>query len=816
MNKIISQDKLNLDALFFKMKKSWVWIALSISIALAIAFLYLKYTNPVYNVSASLVVESESSGSRQASELLMDMKGPSFKGINIEDEIGKLQSYSMIEQAINNLDFHVSYYKTPGSLINTLGDVQTVELYHQSPFHVVIDFNAYQLINTPVVVEVLTKDKAKISIMQKEARLYDFSRDEQVGVIENLKYEKIIDVRKPYQDKYFSFMLNIDEESIPEMAEGKYYFTINRTPDLVKSYQGKLLVEPLNRDARILTLLVEGETPEKEMNFLNTLMDVYIEQDLENKNVTGVRTIDYIDDQLSTITDSLNKAELALESFRTSNRIMDIGFASSTVFEKLDRLEQEKAQSEIQLRYYNNIMKYLKSDRDFSEIVSPSAVGVSDPVLNSLIIELNRLYQQKAGMSISAHSDNPQIRSLDQQIESARGSLIENLNNLVKSTQSTLAYINQQVNQIERNIATLPASERKMIDLQRKFDFNDQTYSFFLQKKAEASIALATNTSDRKIIDKAMIGGKVAPNTNFVFLIAFLAGLLIPVGAIVARDSFNNKIMNKDDLRDSSDIPILGVVTHTSNKNVFDLYTNRKSALADSFNAIRLNLKYFSPDKNSKVIGITSSISGEGKTFFAINLALEYAVAGNRTLVIGSDLRKPKIQEYLRGVVNLKKGVGLSTFLANQASLEEIVNKTPIKNLDVIPAGPIPPNPLDLLASDRMKILLNEVKPYYDSIVLDTPPVGYVSEYLLLKDLTDINIFIVRYNYTTRQSLTEINELFEKRKIKNICFVFNDVNFSESYEYGYRAKAGEYYSRKSKKNFTINMNLPRKKDLTVK
>ncbi len=808
MNKIITQDKINLEILFFKMRKAWFWIALSLFTALAIAVLYIQYTNPVYEISSSVIIEDESSGPRKADELLtaMDVRGIS-KGISIEDEVGKLQSYSMIHKVIDRVDFHVSYYETPNIWLNLLTDVKTVELYREAPFSIILDYNYPQLTDAEIEVELLTKDKVKIIVNAKDAALYDFQQMKQVATVNNLKYEKIIDINSPYQDKYLNFQVSLVDEPETAFNNSKYTFKINKTHDLIKQYQAKLVAYPLEKTSRILVLTVEGEVPQKEINFLNALTDVYIEHDLQAKNNTGEKTIEFIDNQLNTITDSLNKAELALENFRTTNRVMDIGYASSTIFQKLERLEQEKSDNELRLRYYQNIHDYLKNDRDFSEMVSPSAVGIADPVLNSLIIELNRLYQQKAAMKVGATQDSPNIRAIDSQIQNAKASLIENLNNLINTGRSTISHINAQINTIEGNIMKLPANERRMVDLQRKFDFNDETYNFLLQKRAEAAIALATNSPDRKMVDNALISRLTSPNKNFAILIAVILGLFLPIGVIVAKDSFNNKIASKSDLKSISDIPILGVVTHSSSKNVFDLYTNRKSSLADSFNAIRLNLKYFSLEKDNKVIGITSAISGEGKTFFSINLALEISVAGNRTLIIGCDLRKPRMQEYLGGVVNLKKGIGLSTFLANQASIEDVINKTPIKNLDVIPAGPIPPNPLDLLGSDRMKSLIEGVKPYYDYIVLDTPPIGYVSEYLLLKELTDTNIFIVRHNYTTSASLMDINELYENKKIKNLCFVLNDVRFADSYEYGYKSKANYYYSKKEgKKGFTININ----------
>jgi capsular exopolysaccharide synthesis family protein len=807
MNKIITKDKINLEVLLFKLKRSWLWIGAFLFAMLAIAMIYIKYTNSVYEVSASVLVDNESTGPRKANELLtaMDIKGT--RGINIEDEIGKLQSYSMIENVINRLDFQVSYYETPNIWINTLTDYQSTELYQNSPFNIIIDYNSPQLVDVPIIVEFVARDKVKIKIDSRKANLYDFRNSKTIGVVTNLKYEKIIDIRQPYQDNYLSFQFNPSEDMDRAINDSKYHFVINRTDGLISRYQRKLDVTTLKRDSRILILTLAGEVPQKEMNFLNTLIDLYIEHDLEAKSLTGIKTIDFIDNQLKTITDSLSRAELALQNFRSSNRIMDIGYASSTVFQKLERLEQQKSETELRLRYYQNISNYLKNDRDFSEMVSPSAVGINDPVLNSLIIELNRLYQQRAALRVSATEETPAYQAISHQIQNSKASLIENVNNLLANASEDIGHVNNQIRIIEGNIQQLPASERKMVDLQRKFDFNDQTYSFLLQKRAEAAIALATNYSDRKPVDYAMIGPMVAPNKNFAILLAVLLGLFIPMGIIIARDSFNNKIMSRNDLKSFSDIPILGVVTHSTSKNVFDLYTNRKSSLADSFNAIRLNLKYFSLEKDHKVVGVTSAISGEGKTFFSINLALELSVAGNRTLIIGSDLRKPKMQEYLGGVVNLKKGIGLSTFLANQASIEDVINKTPIKNLDVIPAGPIPPNPLDLLGSERMKSLIESIKPFYDYIILDTPPIGYVSEYLLLKELTDTNIFIVRQNYTTSNSLLEISELYENKKIKNLCFVLNDVNFSDSYEYGYKSKANYYYSRKEgKKGFTINLN----------
>mgnify|MGYP001096077932 CR=1 FL=1 len=799
--KIFQGEKIDFSFLFFQIKKYWYWFLLIGIFSVAIAYLYSKYSPSIFTVKSSVLLDDVSTGSRKAEELLSMMSIQSQSRINIEDEMAKLQSYSLMREVMERLNFSVTYYEVPNIWVNSFTEFVVYEAYEDAPFRIVLDPSANQLVDVPIYITPRGGNKFLLEIESKEGRIIKYDTENTIKKIPELNYSAEIEAGKVFSNEIINFELQITDSTKFLTDESKYFFTINSLDKLTVQHQNKLAVSQFSRDARILNLSIDGPVISKNLNFINTLMDVYISRDLKEKNVTGQKTVDFIQNQLSDISDSLRQAEVALENFRTSNRIMDIGFASSNVFEKLDRLEQQKSETEIRVKYFDNMLEYLENEQDISEVISPSAVGIEDPVLSSLIIELNKLNQQKSAINFNSRKDNPALQAINSQISSAKNALIENLRTLISSSKINLNYVGQKIAEIEGNIRSLPANERRLVDLQRKFDFSDKTYDFFLEKRAEAVITLATNSPDIKVLDFAKSFGPIAPNKKINYLIAIFLTGIIPLGFILVKDVTNEKILDKSDIKAQTNIPVLGVVARGSEKRIIGIVNNRTSALAESFVNIRLNLNYFAVEDRQKIIGITSNISGEGKTFFSANLCAEFAINGIRTILIGADLRKPQLFKYFK---NSKHG--LATYLANTSTLDETIQESGIKNLDVITSGSIPPNPAELIGSEKMKILIEQLKERYDYIVIDTPPIGFVSEYLVLKDYTNVNIYVVRYNYSNKKSLQLIDEHYKTGKIKNLNIVLNDVDFTKSYAYNYKTKGGYYYNKEKPKKFLVNIN----------
>ncbi|PRY11244.1 capsular exopolysaccharide synthesis family protein [Pontibacter ummariensis] len=789
MKKNKKDHEIDLKNWLFKFKSKWYLFVAFALVSLAFAYVYVKTSPRVYEFKSTLLLGDQQTGSKKAQELLEVLQVQS-KGIKVEDEIGLLQSAEVIKQALKQLDFSVAYYKVTDHWLNNFGDLIVEEQYESAPYLVNLDTTSYQLVDVPLVVRVLDDKTYEISIEGKDVSRYDFRQHSVVEALPEVNFKKQLKFGEPYKSKFLSF--TIERNDMEDMAPGKeYFFVINSLESLVKQQQAALQVAPIEREARVLVLKTRGSIPEKQLTFLNKLMETYVARDLEEKNQNGLKTLEFIDSQLATLTDSLRRSKQALSSFRSSNRIANINVQSNISYEKLSQLEAERARLNTDKAYYETILDQVQNGNGIAQSVSPTVAGIQSPILNNLFLQLADLNQKKAGYRVTATADNPMLRKIEGEIESTRGAIVANLKNLIRSANISINDVNRRISGIESNLASLPENERKLMDLQSESEFIDKKYDFLLAKRSEAAIALATNTTDKKIVDQASMMGNTPVNVKpkMIYLLALLIGLAIPAGFIVLMDNVDNTIQGKDDLSNTTNIPFLGVVAHGSKADKLAVQNTPRSAIAESFRSIRINLQYLMSNSNFKVIGITSSVSGEGKTFCSVNLSSELALSGKRVVLIESDMRKPTFTNYF----NASKATGLSSFLTQGLPLQEVVQKTQLDNLDVIPCGPIPNNAIQLLELPKMQELIDLLKDEYDYVVIDTPPIGFVSEYFVLMRHMDVNLYVVKHKYTDKDLLTQVNELYAAKKIKNIYMIINDLNYSNTYEYGYKRKAKYYY-----------------------
>ena len=421
-------------------------------------------------------------------------------------------------------------------------------------------------------------------------------------------------------------------------------------------------------------------------------------------------------------------------------------------------------------------------------------MGIDDPLLNSHILELTKLYSQLDIISVNSKQGHPLVKSIKKQIKSTKEKLIENIENIISTSELTLEDINSRIVELESVIGDLPQNERILLNIQRKFNLNENIYNYLLEKRAEASITKASNISDHKVIDMPRLESNlpIKPNTTLIYVISIMLGFFLPSIIISIYYLFNNKIIDKKDIDEITSVPLIGKIMHNdSGYNLVNI-NSPKSAIAESFRSIRTNIQYLASDKIEKVICITSSIGGEGKTFVAMNLASIFSITRGKTILIGADMRKPKIFNDF----NLSNDVGLSSYLSNQNTKDEVIQKTEFENLDIILSGPIPPNPSELLSLEKMKDFIEELKKTYKHINIDTPPNGLVTDGLVLMKYSDINIYVVRQNFTTKEMLNNFNETIIKNNVLNMNLIVNDISndkTSHGYGYGYGNTYGYGY-----------------------
>ncbi len=789
MKKNNKSHEIDLKSWLFKFRSKWYLFALFSLIALSVAYVYVKTSQRVYEFKSTLLLGDQQTGSKKAQELLEVLQVQN-KGIKVEDEIGLLQSAEIIKQTLQQLDFTVAYFKVTDHWLNKAGNLVIEEQYDSAPYTVQLDSASHQLVDVPIFVKVVDKDSYELSIDAENVSRYDFQKHSTIESIPEVKLTKVLKFGEPYNSKHLNFTLKYND--FEDLAPGKeYYFVINSLESLVKQQQAYLEVAPIEREARVLTLKTKGSIPEKQLAFLNKLMDTYVANDLEEKNQNGQKTLEFIDNQLATLTDSLRQSKQALSSFRSNNRISNISVQSNISYEKLSQLEIERARLNTDKEYLETILDQVQNGNGIAQSVSPTVAGIQSPILNDLFLQLADLNQKKAGYSVTATADNPMLRKIEGEIANTRSAIEANIKNLVRSTNISINDVNKRISRIEGQLASLPENERKLMDLQSETEFIDKKYDFLLEKRSEAAISLATNTTDKKVVDHASMVGNAPVNVKpkMIYLLALLLGLAIPAGFVILMDNVDNTIKGKEDLSGITNIPFLGVIAHGDKSEKLAVQNMPRSAIAESFRSVRINLQYLMSNSDFKVLGVTSSVSGEGKTFCSVNLSTELAMSGKRVVLIESDMRKPTFSNYF----DVSQSVGLSSFLTQGLPLNEVIHKTAIDNLDVIPCGSIPQNAIQLLELPKMQELIDMLKFEYDYVVIDTPPIGFVSEYFILMKYMDINIYVVKHKYTDRNMLEQVNELYASKKIKNIYMLINDLDYSNTYEYGYKQKAKAYY-----------------------
>ncbi|WMJ73258.1 polysaccharide biosynthesis tyrosine autokinase [Cytophagaceae bacterium ABcell3] len=783
----IQEGTIDYKQLGMRFASRWYVFVISLAISYGLCELYLRYQENVYQVNSKLLIKDDGKNMRGLGGL--DMFGDQK---NLHNEIGIIRSFDMMYRVMSELDFDISYYHE--------GKILTNELYKDAPFRVVPDSGSPQIIQVPFYITILS---ANTFVLEAEApngaSLHNLETQQSEGRLEPFTLKKKCTFGEPVSLENTSFTVYL-KNPYYQQGDGKNYFYINDRNRLAHQYKNRLQVGPASKESSIINLAVSGPALKKEIDFVNKVAEVYLQSGYDEKVQIASSTISFIDDQITQVSAALKNAEGEMEDFRASHRVMNLGATAEEAYAKLERFENEKSNVLLELKYYDYIQDYVRSNKDMREVVVPSAIGIADPVLNKLIGELIQYKAERTQLEETSTEKNPYLRALDRKIDYTMKSLEESIKNVINGTRVTLKDLNTRITSIERTVNSLPKTERMLLDIQRRFNLNDHLYNFLLERKAEAGITKASTQIDHKILEKASLlnSFKIAPKEDSIKIAFFSLAFLLPIIGIFLRDFLNDKIQSREDIENNTEIPVLGTVGHSRKDSQLVVHEQPKSAIAEAFRSIRVNMQYLG--KGQKVIAITSTISGEGKTFTSMNLASVFAISGKKTVLIGGDLRKPRIHQDFK----LSNDIGLSTFLAGKAALEEIIHPTGVDCLDIICSGPVPPNPGDLLQVPRMEGLIEALKKSYDHIIIDTPPVGLVADALLLMRYSDVNLYIVRHKYTAKKMLEKVDTLHAEGKLDNVSIIINDLcerdaRYGYGYSYGYYTNYGYDASEEKKK-----------------
>ncbi len=770
------EQPLNIKEFLFKILSKWYWFAICGFLGLSLAWINNRYSASIWQVEASVLV-SDGSKTPGVDNLFASLS--LGKTVNMDNHIGLLKSYNLNRQAIENLGWRTSWFGE--------GRFVDQEYYNNEPYKVIEPeevFKPEEEINSadiPVSVTVLSEDSYRINckfdLKTADGRVIpiDISQEGKLGV--------------PFVSPNIRFTLSKGHFN-PEPGTN-CYFWFNDMNSMALSYRAKLSVNLTTKTSEILQLTVRGSQPAREVDFLNQLSEVFIQFGLREKNRTSENTVQFIDAQLAGIADSLRIAGQSFTNFRSENQILDLSQEGGIVMNRLEKLETEKAISEMRLVYYRSLKTYISSASGMKQAVSPSVIGITDPSLNTMVLKLGELYSRREVLTYTAQDENPAIVMLDKEIQSTRSSLGENLSNLESNAVTELKDLKARIEDVNRSVSQLPRTEQKLINIKRRFDVNNDLYTFLLTKRAEAAITRASNVADAQMIDKARLqtASIVGPNKRLNLLIGLMLGLGLPLIIILLTDFFNDTIKSREEVERATTIPIVGMIGHNIYDKEFAVTEHPRSAIAESFRGLRTNLQYILREQVQNVIGVHSAIPGEGKSFVSLNLACIIAMNKKKVLLVAVDMHKPRL--------NLIFGMdhhqdGLSTYLINQNKFSEIVHPTLVENLSYVSSGPIPPNPAELLENGGFERFIAEAKVAFDYVILDNPPVSIVTDGNISGRYSDANLFLLRQGYSHKAQVKFIDQLAAKDTMQQICIVLNDLK-AENYGYGYKYGNTGYY-----------------------
>ncbi len=752
---------------------NWLWIAAALFLALAIAYLYNRYSQRLYSVTSTLLIkEQQTTGAIANMEQIF--AGNVYNPYpNLEDEVAILKSYTLNYRVIEEMpELHVAYVPVGRN------GIQGQRTYLTSPF-VLKKISGDQPAGAHMTIRFTAPDTYTLEVNEDEIRNrglvtstdeFDNDREYKTGEI---------------FDRYGFYFILDRRDSLKQIEAGTRWLVWFESPEiLANTYRSALKVESVEDYASVFNLSFEGYSPQQGVDYLNTLMRMYILQGMEWKSRAADNTIQFIEAQLGLISDSLKIAENSMEDFRLNNRFVDLTLEGTLVLERLERLEGEKNALDMQMQYYNYLLDYLKARDATENIISPSVMGVTDPMLIKLVTEFSTMQQQRKQTAFAVSDRSPQVEMLDRELEDARAALRENVNSAISQLKLSTENVNGRIAAVEKELNRLPGTERRLIGIQRKFDLNNSVYTYLLERRAEAGIAKASQITDNRIIDDAMVQNsvRVKPMEMKNYLMAMLLGLLVPMALIVIFDLMNNKIIGRHDIERLTKAPIIGYISH-SDYHVEDPVAEKPgSTLAESFRAVRTSLAFYTGQTESPVIVISSPVSGEGKTFVSVNLATIISMMNRKVLIVGLDLRKPRVHAILKA----GNGHGMSQFLSGSATFDEVIIPTAIENLWFAPSGPVPPNPAELIGSPKMAEFIAMARERFDTVIIDTPPVGIVTDALLLSQLANVTLFVVRQRYTSRGSVQLLDEIYRKGEMTNVAIVVNDISATGYYGYGLR------------------------------
>ena len=771
-NQLPKDEGLDISKLLPKIIRKWPLILLSVIVCLGIAYLYLRYTTPMYRISARVLVNDEKKGGNvlgAAADALGDLGGLLGTKSTVDNEAEILQTRYLMEQVVKDMHLNIAYFKK--------GRVNDIEIY-KSPFTVQFVAAEDTIKATGFELALLKNNKLSLKSGVLDT-VVDFN-----GKVTFPKVGTFIITKTPGQ-------LFAEDE--------RYKFSIVSIDEKVAGLMNDLNVSVGNKLITVIDLSINHPIPKKGEDILTELINKYVQGNIDDKNEVADSTIKFIRNRLAFISSELGDLEGNIQGFKQKNNLADMTEQSKLLVQNTSSFMNELSKVETQLSILSSLQEYLKDES--GNRVLPSSILPGDMVFTALIDKYNALLLDRDRRLLGVTETNPVITNLDKQIKNMRTDMLANLISTKNGLEITKAKLEGQMKSAEGKVQQVPATERNYLNLARQQQIKQELYIYLMQKSEETAISKTSNIANSRTIDPPKSEFKpFSPKKSVVALVGLFMGLGIPIGIIYLLEVLNNKINTKEDITEATEVPILGEISHSDDSANLAVSDNSRSAISEQFRALRTNLSFYHNDnEKTKVILLTSSMSGEGKSFVAINLGNVLAITGKRVLLMELDLRKPGMS----GKLNTSNGVGFTNYVVDKSlTSKDIVKPLDIhEDLFIVSSGPIPPNPAETLLNSRTKELIDELRPQFDYIIIDAPPIGIITDAQLLEPHADVCLYLVRHKFTLKNQLHIVDDLFRTKKMKKIGIVINDIVLSDSYAYGYGYGYGSYGEEIAKKGF---------------
>ena len=774
-----SEEQINIQEILFRYLIHWPWFIVSVIVCVAAAWGYLRLTTPVYNISATVLIKDEKKGggANMSSELeKMGMNGFVSSSGNIENEIEVLSSRTLAREVVSSLGLFVTYMDEDR--------FPKRELYRTSP--VLVSLTPQEADKLPQTMEVGMSLQPS-GVMDVQIR---------VGEKEYRKRFEKLPAVLPTDEGTIAFFTNNDTLSPigPESVTKERHITayINRPFSVAKGYAGSLSIIPTSKATSVVTVSLKNSNTQRGKDYIDKLLEMYNINANNDKNEVAQKTAEFIDERIGIISKELGSTERDLENFKRSAGITDLSSEAQIALAGNAEYEKKRVENQTQINLVMDLQRYLQG-AEYE--VLPSNVGLQDAGVAGAIDRYNEMVSERNRLLRTSTESNPAIVNLNASIRAMRGNIQTTLDATLKGLEITRADLAREAGRYSRRISDAPTQERQFVSIARQQEIKSGLYLMLLQKREENAIVLAAIANNAKIIDEAQAdGAPISPKRMTIYLAALVFGIGIPVGIIYLIGLTKFKVEGRADIEKLTSLPVIGDVPLADEKNgSIAVFENQNNLMSETFRNVRTNLQ-FMLENGKNVILVTSTISGEGKSFISANLAISLSLLGKKVVIVGLDIRKPGLNK----VFNIpKKEHGITQFLTNPAiNLMDLVQPSDInKNLFILPGGTVPPNPTELLARDGLEKAVETLKKNFDYVILDTAPVGMVTDTLLIGRVADLSVYVCRADYTRKAEFTLINELAENSKLPNLCIAINGLDLQKKkygYYYGY-GKYGKYY-----------------------